>query len=304
MKKKFIIILLSIVCLFFLGYNFLPHFLSKYSNYKTFKNLNLEVKRVKYGDNYFEYVEGGEGPTILFVHGFKSSKNQWASYMKKFKGKYHIVALDLPGHGKSPASSDQKYDLISLTTSLSVFIEKKDLNNINIVGTSMGGGIVSLYAYYHPEKLDTLVLINPLGIDRGYRSDLQLLIDQGKNLLFPNSLSEFDEMAIFLTGKEIKLSPYFKRYALEQMMKEYKFAKEAFNQLLSSKPLDDVLPKIKTKTLILIAQKDKIIHPETFEIFVKLVPNIKAIRLENANHVLIDQHLDKATNEIDEFIQK
>ena len=118
MKKKVISISVVLVVIFFTVYAFLPHVISKYHTKKTFKEIGVEVKKINYGDNYFEYVEGGSGPLILMVHGFQSSKSHWIPYMKKLIKNYKIIAFDLPGHGNSSCSKDQKFDLYSLSKSV------------------------------------------------------------------------------------------------------------------------------------------------------------------------------------------
>jgi abhydrolase domain-containing protein 6 len=303
-KKKIIAFFLIFISLSYGTYIFIPPVVAKYHSSKSLKQLNLEVKKLKYDEDFFEYLEGGTGETLVFVHGFQSTKNTWVPYFKKFANNYHIVAMDLPGHGGSSRPKMQKYDLQSMAKSLAIFIDKKNLNNVHLIGTSMGGGLVTIYSYQHPEKVKSLILINPLGVDQKKKSELQKLLDRGRNVFFPDNLTEFDEMTIYLTGKQSKLSSYFKKYFLNQMMKKYVFFKKAFKELLEkTQSLDDILPKISTPTLILISQNDKIIHPESYEYFVKLMPNAQSIRFEKGSHVLVDIYFDQAIKAMNEFLR-
>ncbi len=304
MKKKIISFFLIFVVLTYGTYIFIPPAVTKYYNSKSLKQLNLEVKKLKYDDDFFEYFEGGKGETLIFVHGFQSTKSFWMPYFKKFINNYNIIAMDLPGHGNSSRPKTQKYDLQSMTDSLALFIEKKNLDNFHLIGISMGGGIVTIYAHKYPQKVKSLILINPLGIDQEKKSDLQELMDKGKNIFFPNNLTEFDEMTMYVSGKHLSLSTYFKKYFLNQMIKNYTFFKIAFNEMLQkTKPLDDILPKITIPTLILIGQKDRIIHPASYEYFVNLMPNAKPIRFENGSHVFVDVYFEQAVKSIDKFLK-
>lgn len=305
MKKKIISIFFIFVALTFATYIFLPSIATKYHCYKTYKQLHLEVKKINYDvDNFFEYVEGGKGETIVFVHGFQSSKNTWIPYFKKFFNSYNLVAMDLPGHGNSSRPKTQKYDLQSMADSLALFIEKKNLHDFHLVGISMGGGCATIYAYKYPQNIKSLILINPLGIDQEKKSELQNQVEKGKNIFFPKNLSEFDEMTLFLSGKQLKFSNYFKEYFLSQMMKNYAFFKNAFKELLqNTKSIDDILPKITTPTLILISQNDRVIHPASYEYFVRLMPNAKPIRFLHGSHVLVDNYFEEAVKSMDDFIK-
>ncbi|NGX49679.1 MAG: Lipase 1 [Candidatus Anoxychlamydiales bacterium] len=303
MKKKAIYIFLSLIILIFAGYTIFPHAVAKYYSAKTFKNLDLEVKNITLDNNNFEYVEGKTGEPMVFVHGFQSTKSYWVPYFKKFHNKYKMIAMDLPGHGNSSRPNNQKYSLQALSASLERFIEEKKLDNFHLIGTSMGGGIATIYTHNNPDKVKSLILINPLGIDQEKKSDLQVLMEKGKNLLFPSNLEEFDEMAIFITGKPLALSSYFKKHALTQMVKNYFFFKRAFKEMITtSKTLDDILPKIRTKTLILIGKKDKVIHPASYEYFIRLMPNAEAVRYKNGAHAFIGKPFNKAALSIEKFL--
>ncbi|EKD28998.1 MAG: hypothetical protein ACD_79C00122G0001, partial [uncultured bacterium] len=74
--------------------------------------------------------------------------------------------------------------------------------------------------------------------------------------------------------------------------------------LLKTKPLDNILPKITTPTLIMIGQKDRIIHPASYEYFIQLMPNVKAVRFANGSHVFLDAYLEQAVQAIDIFVKK
>ncbi len=304
MKKKVSLIIIITIFSLLGVYNYLPFVLAKYHETKSINDLNLVVKKVKYEKNYFEYMEGGEGDTILLVHGFQSSKSYWLPYIKQLVKNHHVIALDLPGHGNTPNFKTQKYDLYSIADSLHHFVKAKGLDHFHLMGTSMGGGITAIYAYNNPDYLLSLTMINPLGIDQEKKSDLQILLDQGKNLFFPEDLEEFNKLTIYCTGREMSISSYFKKYVIKQMNKKYAFFKEAFNQMLTTTPLDKILPKIKTKSLILIGQKDKIIHPASFEHFVRLMPNVKPVRLKNGSHVFVDDSFKEAIKEIKDFLDK
>jgi pimeloyl-ACP methyl ester carboxylesterase len=149
-----------------------------------------------------------------------------------------------------------------------------------------------------------LSLLNPLGIDQKNKSDLQLLLEKGHNIFFPKNLEEFDLMTQYVTGKKLNFHSYFKKYVLTQMIKDYSFFKRAFDDLLSSTPLDKILPNIKNKSLILIGKKDRIIHPSSFEYFVELMPNIKAKRIDNGSHVFTGAELNIAIKELISFLKE
>jgi len=304
MKKKILYFLSFSLAFSYFIYLFCPYFLDKYYTEKSYKDYSLEVKKLYFENDFFEYVQGGVGKTIVFVHGFQNSKFFWLPYLKKLAKKYKVIALDLPGHGNSSRPKDQKYDLQSLSKTLDIFIQKKKLKDFYLVGISMGGGIASCYAYDNPQKVKSLILINPLGILCEKKSEVQQAMLKGKNPFFPKTLNEFDELVSYTRGKPMALSIYLKKYILNQMVKNYSFLKKVLFELIeTSIPLNNVLSKITTPTLIFSSQKDRVIHPETYEFFIQLMPNIKPIRFKEAGHVLADQYFEESVKEIDNFLK-
>lgn len=253
---------------------------------------------------FFEYVEGGEGDVVILVHGFQSNKNFWIPYMKELIKNYKVIALDLPGHGNSSRPSNQCYSIQELAKTFTKFIDVKKLDNFHLIGSSLGGGIITIYASENPQKVKSLVLFNPLGIDQEHNSELQDLLLQGKNIFFPNNEKEFNEMCVFIMGKELKLNSYFKKFAVNQMIKNYPFFKKAFNEMLSkTKSIDDLLPKVTPPVLLLIGDKDRLINPITYEYFIRLMPNVKPVKFSNGNHVFVDNDLQIAKDEIVLFLK-
>jgi pimeloyl-ACP methyl ester carboxylesterase len=288
------------------AYIFTAPLLFKYHYNAELKKSNLKVNKIQYDNDHFEYVEGGQGnETLLFVHGFQSNKEFWIPYFKKYHKDYKIVALDLPAHGKSSSPKNQKYDLLSLSKSLELFVEKTNLNNFHLISTSMGGGIAAVYTFNNPEKVKSLVLLNPLGIDQEEKSDLQHLMDKGENILFPKNLKQFDQMMEYVIGKPVNFNAYFKEYMFLKLMQKYPLHKKAFAELITkSKPVDDILPKIKTNSLIIIGQKDRIIHPNSYEYFISLMPNVKAYKMKKAPHVFVEKYFDKANIVMETFLKE
>lgn len=62
-------------------------------------------KQVKCDGFFITYINRGNlsmyTPSILFLHGFSLRKENWIDMMNNIPSKFHVVALDLPGHGES-----------------------------------------------------------------------------------------------------------------------------------------------------------------------------------------------------------
>ena len=85
------------------------------------------------------YVDRGQGPfTLLFVHGLGTYLKAWQKNLDSLSGQYRCIALDLPGYGKS-GKGDYAFGMSFFASHLQAFCEALDLQNVVLVGHSMGG---------------------------------------------------------------------------------------------------------------------------------------------------------------------
>lgn len=125
--------------------------------------------RLRPKDNYieinglrFHYLDwgGAERPVMLLLHGFMGHAHVWDDLAQKFRGRYHIIALDQRGHGESDWSKDAFYSIDAHYLDLVSFISSLDIKDLILIGHSMGGRNALFYTACHPEKVEKLVLID------------------------------------------------------------------------------------------------------------------------------------------------
>lgn len=297
-----VILAVTLFASFFVAYNYFPGAIDNARSRIAFYRANLSVQTVKTDKYAFEYVEGGEGETILFVHGFGGQKRSWLKYCERLTDHYHVIAVDLPGHGGTPHPEGQKYDLHSMAKALHSFTQAKDLKSFHLVGISMGGGISTVYAAEYPKDLKSLTLMNPFGVITPERSDVEKNLMKGRNLFFPENIADLDELTTYTTGRPLSLAKHIKEYLLQKMNEKKAFFSRVFDELANSTPVESLLPKIKTRTLLLVGGKDRIIHPSSIKVYKKLLPNVRPKLLTNGTHVFVGPYFEEAFAHLEEFL--
>ena len=101
--------------------------------------------------------EGGDGPTIVFLHSLGLDRTMWDDVVASLRGRYPMMVLDLPGHGASPlgevATVEAMADLIA------THLRSNGVSGAVIVGQSLGGFIAQVLAAQTPDLVTGLVLI-------------------------------------------------------------------------------------------------------------------------------------------------
>ncbi len=108
-------------------------------------------------------VVGGEGPTLLLIHGIGGDWRTWEPVLDGLARQHHVVAVDLPGHGGS-AKGAGDYSLGALACALRDVGGVLGLERATVIGHSLGGGIAMQFAYQFPERCERLVLVSSGGL--------------------------------------------------------------------------------------------------------------------------------------------
>ena len=108
----------------------------------------------------FAYLEIGDGPPALFVHGVFVSAYFWRDVITAVCDDRRCIAYNLPGHGGSRVAPDRDVSLAAQGEMLEGFCEALGLKEIDLVANDTGGAIAQVFATRRPDLLRTLTLTN------------------------------------------------------------------------------------------------------------------------------------------------
>ena len=127
--------------------------------------MNLEEYRAnhrtvttEHGD--FAYLDIGEGPPAVFVHGLFVSSYLWRDAIEAVTDQRRCIAYSLPHHGGSTVPDDQDLSMKAQGEMLGSFIDGLGLDRVDLVGNDTGGGVVQVFAARNPEQVRSIVLTN------------------------------------------------------------------------------------------------------------------------------------------------
>lgn len=99
----------------------------------------------------------GEGKPLLIIHGFLGMSDNWKSFGSLYAAEgFQVHLLDLRNHGRSFHSDEFSY--AAMTKDVLEYCQHYQLQNINIIGHSMGGKVAMLFATSYPELVEKLIV--------------------------------------------------------------------------------------------------------------------------------------------------
>ena len=117
------------------------------------------METIKFQKKSIAFTDEGSGKTIVMLHGFTESLKIWESFAKKLSGKYRVVTIDLPGHGKSE-SLGAVHSMELMADVVFAVLKKIKAGKCLMIGHSMGGYVTLAFAEKYPQKLKGFCLFH------------------------------------------------------------------------------------------------------------------------------------------------
>ncbi len=266
MYNKFINILL--ICSFFVTSNGVAQeAMSSNGKFATINGLKI----------YYE--ESGQGTAVVLLHHFFATASLWKTYVPELSKKYRVIAVDLPGHGRSDYMDTTKVFLHKRATEYIIgLIDFLKLDSVYLIGASSGGSITLQLAILRPDLVKRAVVIAG---HIYYPKDQREMVASWGNV--PNA----GEIATHGREKAVLLRKQF----------------NYFSQLYGDPSFTpDVLSTIHAKTLIIHGDKDSLAPISNALGMYQNIPNSHLWIVPNTGHFPLPPYLDPK-NESD-FIRR
>ena len=110
------------------------------------------------------------------------SSDTWREMIPRLSQHFHVIAPDLPGHGRSSLEFDD-YSLGAMASALRDLLVAKGITRCTVIGQSLGGGVALQFVYQYPEFCERIVLIGSGGLGKEVSWILRLLAVPGAGFL-------------------------------------------------------------------------------------------------------------------------
>ncbi|MFT5322240.1 MAG: 3-oxoadipate enol-lactonase [Planctomycetaceae bacterium] len=228
----------------------------------------------------------GNGPPILFVHGFPLSHSMWRAQLEAFSADHRVIAPDLRGFGESDVT-EGTVTMEQHADDLAALLDELNVDEpVVLCGLSMGGYIAWQFQQKYPERLRALILCDtraiadtPDGVENRKRL-AKMVIENGSaavaSVMLPNLFSpataDRDQSAIDELRQTIEATSPQGIAAASLGMAE-------------RPDVTSLLPTIETPSLLIVGEDDGISPPEEMRSIAAAMPNAAIFEVPNAGHM-------------------
>ncbi len=263
---------------------------------------------VTIGNQTIVYLERpGTGETIVLLHGFGADKDNWPRFVRHLPKGYRVIALDLPGFGESSKLPDQTYTIGFITQGMAKAVDALKIGRFHLAGNSMGGYVTMLYSVEHPDRVISLCLLDTAGIASPEKSDREIALEQGKNVLVVERDMDFDTLMTYAFNKQPFLPWPARTVLAKRALEAGAFNRKIWTELGRQKASFDFtprLPEIKPPVLVIWGERDRITHVSAVKVLESGVPNVEAVILKDCGHMPMLERPKETAGYYVDFLKK
>jgi pimeloyl-ACP methyl ester carboxylesterase len=223
--------------------------------------------------------------TVLLVHGYGASSASYAPVLAALAEKFHVLAVDLPGFGKSDRRRGD-YSPEALADVVVKILDEKGVQRAHVVGHSWGCSVVLAFALRHPDRLDRLAVISAWIYDEQLLGLMRWAKVRGLGellyaLFYRSNISE----RLYLNFYDPSL---VKQEVVEEVERQMAKPGAVAAALAAARGMnfhEDDYKKIQAPTLILWGREDRVARLPFGERLARELPNARLSVIGRCGHI-------------------
>ncbi len=262
--------------------------------------IEADSKFIEVNDVNIHYKDAGAGDkTFILLHGFGGSTFSWREVMDDFSQYGRVIAYDRPAFGltERPMPEDwveNPYGMKANIELLRGLMDAMEIEKAVLVGNSAGGGVSVAFALEYPERVESLILVDPgVGGGRGPQFPvwaLPLMWTPQMRHLGPLMMHNYQETLPNTIQREWYDSTRLTDETRQEYIKLLKIKNwdRAFYELTFAPAypeLRPLLPQLTVPVLIVAGQEDRLIRAFYFEAISTEIPNAQLTLIPQCGHV-------------------
>ena len=251
------------------------------------------------------YVEGGDGPSIVLLHGYAGQKTDWYALARFLTQRHHVVAFDLPPFGESTLGSEAMPSVSEQVARVGRILDGLKLERVHLVGSSMGGHIAGLFAARHPERVRSLTLMNTAGVPSPVKSALAQAFDRGENPFHIEDQDDLERFFALVFERPPEIPGPVMTYLLDER-RANNSRNEAYMAAYreSFVPLTPALSRIEAPTLVVWGAQDRMIDVSTVEVLQRRLRDVQVEIIDECGHAPMIEYPRRTAQRLATFVDE
>ncbi len=240
----------------------------------------------------FKYVEEGEGEVLILLHGLMGALSNWEAVINEFKDRYRVIIPMLPIYDLPLLTTGVK----SLAKYLHKFIKFKELDEVILLGNSLGGHVGLIYTIKHIDRVKALVLAGSSGL---YENAFGGSFPKRENYEFIKEKVELTFFDPATATKELVDEVYATVNDRHKVIRILAMAKSAIRHNMGKE-----LKHIKVPVCLIWGKNDIVTPPEVAVEFNQLLPDSELNWIDRCGHAPMMEHPDQFNQILTSFLTK
>lgn len=269
---------------------------------------DLEHQYLPVDGHRIAYLEQGEGPPVLLLHGIPTSSLLWRNIIPHLARNHRVIAPDLLNYGKSDKPRDADVSILAQSRILLGFMDALGIRRADIVAHDIGGGIAQLLAVNHPERINRLVLADAVCFDSWPIPEFKPLQEPGAE--DEMSVQEFEQMHRDFLPKGMHSQDAATPELADMIVEPWRGeeGKRAFFRNLRrlnpeyTLAIADELQHLPHETLVVWGRHDAFQKPEYAEKLTNAIPNARLEWVDSA-HWITEERPENVADILGDFLK-
>ena len=296
-----------------LGVAYDPYLLVRAQFERQRVNAGLGEAEVAVAGHRWTVAQADDAPpgaaTLVMLHGFTGSKENWYPLAAKLRGRYRMLVPDLPGWGASERKPEDDYGFVAQAERVADFIRAQSPGKpVVLLGHSMGGGIAALVAARHPELVAKVGLLDAAGV-RFNDNQFGLDVLAGSNpfaVTDAQSLRRYIDI-VFHREDAKPWIPWPASRGLIAKRKQDAAFEQAVLERIGRGPErfapGEAAASIRQPALLLWGRQDAVIDPSALDLYAALMPQARTLLVDDAGHMALMEQPLTVANAVVELVE-
>jgi pimeloyl-ACP methyl ester carboxylesterase len=238
----------------------------------------------------FKFIDEGHGDVLLLLHGLFGALSNWEGVVSQFSKNFRVLIPMLPIYDMPIREAG----LEGLRKFVEEFVALKNLDNMIIMGNSLGGHVALVYTLKNSEKVEKLILTGSSGL---FEDSMGGSFPKRGNYEYIKERVAYTFYDPNVATKELVDEVFETTNSIPKCLRIVAIAKSAQRHNMANE-----IPSIKVPTLLVWGLNDTITPPMVAHEFNRLIPNSRLEFVDKCCHAPMMEHPEKFNAIVENFL--